>query len=137
MKKTNRPFYKGIVGFSRELEEDYGSAAEEGIYGWWWRYLRLSPVFWFARTTGIAPRNAQLAKVLEQAGDLGEERFIKWWKATGALVPTVIVTGTDISLSLMLGPLLVSFITTVVGMAFWIASVVEVEAATVFTEFCI
>jgi hypothetical protein len=37
----------------------------------------------------------------------------------------------------MLGPLLVSFCTTVVGMAFWIASVVEVEAATVFTEFCI
>ena len=84
MKKTNRPFYKGIVGFTRELEEDYGSAAEDGIYGWWWRYLRLSPVFWFARTTGIAPRNAQLAKVFEQAGDLGEERFIKWWKATGA-----------------------------------------------------
>lgn len=84
MRTSNRPFYKGITGFTRELEEDYGRDAAKGIYGWWWRYLRLSPVFWFARTTGTTPKNAQLAKVFEQAGDLDDDKFNMWWRRTGA-----------------------------------------------------
>jgi len=39
--------------------------------------------------------------------------------------------------SVPLGLLAVSNCTTAAGIAFWIASVIEVEAATVFTEFCI
>ena len=84
MKNSKRPFYKGISGFTREHDEDYGWDAAKGVYGWWWSYLRLSPVFWFARSTGIAPRNSQLAKVIEQAGDLSERNFNKWWTATGS-----------------------------------------------------
>lgn len=84
MKRSNRPFYKGIPGFTREQEDEYGHEAGRGIYGWWWRYLRLSPVFWFARTTGIAPKLPQLAKVFAEAGDLSHDNFNRWWRETGS-----------------------------------------------------
>lgn len=84
MKSSNRGFYKGIAGFTREREEDLGWKAEGGIYGWWWQYLQLSPVFWFARTTGIALKHPQLAKVFDEAGDLGHDNFKRWWDATGS-----------------------------------------------------
>ena len=84
MKRSNRPFYKGIPGFTREQEDEYGHEAGRGIYGWWWRYLRLSPIFWFARTTGIAPKLPQLAKVFAEAGDLSHDNFNGWWRETGS-----------------------------------------------------
>ncbi len=84
MKSSNRGFYKGIPGFSHESEEELWWEAERGIYGWWWRYLRLSPVFWFARTTGIAPKQAEVARVYEAVGDLGHDKFSHWWRETGA-----------------------------------------------------
>jgi hypothetical protein len=84
MKRSNRPFYKGIPGFTREREDEYGLDAGRGIYGWWWRYLRLSPVFWYARTTGISPKTPQLAKVFAEAGDLSHDIFNRWWRDTGS-----------------------------------------------------
>ncbi len=84
MKSSKRGFYKGIPGFTRESEEELWWEAERGIYGWWWRYLRLSPVFWFARTTGIAPKHPVLARVYDAAGDLGQGEFSHWWRDTGA-----------------------------------------------------
>lgn len=84
MKRSNRPFYKGIPGFTREREDEYSLEAGRGIYGWWWRYLRLSPVFWFARTTGISPKTAKLAKVFEEAGDLSHDNFNRWWRDAGS-----------------------------------------------------
>jgi len=84
MKSSNRGFYKGIPGFSRENEEELWWEAERGIYGWWWRYLRLSPVFWFARTAGIAPKHPEMARVYAAAGDLEQGEFSHWWRATGA-----------------------------------------------------
>ena len=84
MKRSNRPFYKGIQGFTRELEDDLWREADRSIYRWWWSYLRLSPVFWFARTTGIAPKHPELARVHEAAGDLNGDNFLHWWRDTGA-----------------------------------------------------
>lgn len=84
MKHSNRPFYKGIPGFTREREDEYSLEAARGIYGWWWRYLRLSPVFWFARTTGISPKPPKLAKVFEEAGDLSHDNFNRWWRDAGS-----------------------------------------------------
>ena len=84
MNRAVRPFYKGIPGFTREREETLWWEAERGIYGWWWRYLRLSPVFWYARETGHAPAHPKLAKTWEEAGDLRADRFSDWWQATGA-----------------------------------------------------
>ena len=79
-----QPFYKGIPGFTREREEDLWWEAEHGIYGWWWRYLRLSPVFWFARVSGHAPASPALAKTWAEAGDLSGTSFSPWWQVTGA-----------------------------------------------------
>ncbi len=84
MKNSNRSFYKGIQGFTREREEDLWRDAETSVYLWWWRYLRLSPVFWFARTAGVTPKQPDLARVYELAGDLQHDVFRRWWKDTGA-----------------------------------------------------
>ena len=84
MKRSNRHFYKGIPGFTREREDEYGLEAGRGIYGWWWRYLRLSPVFWFAKTTGISPKTPKLTKVFEEAGDLSHDNFNRWWRDAGS-----------------------------------------------------
>ena len=84
MKNSSSRFYKGIPGFTRENEEELWWEAERGIYGWWWRYLRLSPVFWFARTTGIAPKHPEIARVYAAVGDLQQGEFPHWWRATGA-----------------------------------------------------
>lgn len=84
MKNSNRGFYKGITGFTRENEEELWWEAGRGIYGWWWRYLRLSPVFWFARTYGVAPVHPELARVYDAAGDLEQDNFPRWWRDTGA-----------------------------------------------------
>ena len=84
MKSSNRPFYKGIQGFTREREEDLWRDAEISVYQWCWRYLRLSPVFWFARTAGVSPKHPDLARSYEAVGDLQHEMFRKWWRDTGA-----------------------------------------------------
>lgn len=84
MNPRQNPFYKGIAGFTREREDDYWREAEQGVYGWWWRYLRLSPVFWYSRTTGLAPKHPQLAKTMDEAGDLSHDNFTQWWRDTGS-----------------------------------------------------
>ncbi len=61
-------------------------AAEHSVYRWWWEFLRLSPVFWYAQRTGLAPSNKQMAQVCEQAGNLSKPSFMAWWQNTGRLV---------------------------------------------------
>lgn len=84
MKVSKKPFFKGIQGFTREREEDLWRDAESSVYLWWWRYLRLSPVFWFARAAGVTPKHPDLARVYEAVGDLENDVFRRWWKDTGA-----------------------------------------------------
>ncbi len=84
MNDSKRDFYKGIPGLSRLNPEVQWAEAERGIYGMWWRFLRLSPVFWFARTSGITPKHRKLAQIYEQAGDISEDRFAQWWRTAGA-----------------------------------------------------
>lgn len=86
MDGSNTGFYKGLPGFSRARKRLVYEAAEHSIYRWWWEFLRLSPVFWYAQTTGHTPVNAQLAAVCAQAGDLSKGSFMAWWQHTGSRV---------------------------------------------------
>ena len=53
--KKQKPFFKGILGFTRADDEVLAKEADASIYRWWWEFMRLSPVFWYARTRGIEP----------------------------------------------------------------------------------
>ena len=86
MNDSNRPFYKGVQGFTRQFESDLVEAAEDSVYYWWWAFMRLSPVFWYARHAGVAPKNEALARAWANSGDLSNGLFRRWWKATGAHV---------------------------------------------------
>lgn len=76
-------FYKGIPGFTRSDPQALVYEAARGVYGWWWRYLRLSPALWYAQTTGHRPRDAAVAQTLDCVGDLTIDRFEPWWQQTG------------------------------------------------------
>jgi hypothetical protein len=79
-------FYKGIPGFTVSDDDLLIAAAEASIYRWWWAFLRLSPVFWYARATGLAIRDAEMARAYELAGDLTQGSFAIWWKRHGRYV---------------------------------------------------
>ncbi len=100
--KKNQPFMGFTVG-NRAGEKAIYEQARGSIYFWWWSYLRLSPVLWFARKTGVRPRDKDIAKVAELAGDLNEKDFAKWWRQTGRLIfsetielPSVNLLGVDV-----------------------------------------
>jgi len=86
MRNQRTGFFKGITGFRRGSEELLYEAAEHSIYQWWWDFLRLSPVFWYAQHAGVTPVVPKMAEVCEQAGDVREDRFNKWWRSTGSVL---------------------------------------------------
>jgi hypothetical protein len=57
--------------------------AEKTHYFWWWEFLRLSPVLWFAHETGIKPVDPSIANVVASFGDLRSSSFGNWWRTTG------------------------------------------------------
>jgi len=83
MRRSNTGFYKGLSGFSRPNQQQVYEAAEDSVYRWWWQFLRLSPVFWYAQHTGHTPTDPQLAEIYQQAGDLTKGSFMAWWQRTG------------------------------------------------------
>lgn len=83
MKSAKPRFYKGLQGFTRSDEEVLARDAEDSIYRWWWEYLRLSPAFWFARQTGHALVDSEMANTYELAGNLQNKNFRVWWEETG------------------------------------------------------
>lgn len=86
MNRARTGFYKGITGFRRANEELLYEAAEHSIYQWWWEFLRLSPVLWYAKQAGVTPVVPKVAEVCDQAGDIREDRFNKWWRTTGSVL---------------------------------------------------
>lgn len=83
MKNERTGFFKGLPNFTRESSELLYRDIEHGIYRWWWEFMRLSPVFWFALQTGAKPVVPKVAEVLEQAGDIRDDRFNRWWRERG------------------------------------------------------
>lgn len=86
MKFHRTSFYKGIPGFSVTSDDGLIAAAEASIYKKWWSFLRLSPVYWYARQTGIAPVVSDIAESYEKAGNLDLPNFNIWWKKHGKYV---------------------------------------------------
>ena len=76
-------FYKGLPGFSRGSDNLTASEARESVYFSWWRFMRLSPVFWYARTTGTPINDPEIARTCELAGDLSLRNWHQWWLASG------------------------------------------------------
>ena len=83
MEQEKPRFFKGLPRFTRSDNALLARDAEESIYFWWWQFLRLSPVFWFAREFGYKLVDPQMATVFDLAGDLGENNFSIWWNKTG------------------------------------------------------
>jgi hypothetical protein len=83
MKKPRTGFYKGIPGFTVSSDDLLLEAAEASIYRWWWEFLRLSPVYWYARKTGKSIAISEIARAYEIAGNLQLPHFGVWWKRYG------------------------------------------------------
>ena len=86
MKRQNTSFYKGLAGFTRATDQLIYDAAEHSVYRWWWEFMRLSPVFWYAQRTGMAPVDPNTSTMAMQAGDLTNDHFMTWWRETGSKV---------------------------------------------------
>lgn len=90
MDKQPRPrksgFYKGIPGFTVRTQAGLLGAAEASIYMWWWRFMKLNPVFWYAQTHKIEPTNAEIKRAYQLAGNLKQADFATWWDRTGQYV---------------------------------------------------
>jgi hypothetical protein len=86
MKHQRTGFYKGIPGFTVSSDDGLLEAAEASIYKQWWSFMRLSPVYWYARKTGIAPVIPEIAASYEKAGNLALPNFNIWWNKHGKYV---------------------------------------------------
>ncbi len=75
MKFHRSRFYKGIPGFTVSSDDLLLTAAEASVYRWWWEFMRLSPVFWYARTTGLEPVIPEIAGAYAAAGKLHWPNF--------------------------------------------------------------
>ena len=79
-------FYKGLPGYTRKSEELLARDAEKTAYYWWWRFMQLSPVLWYAQKEGIKPVDNNIFATVGIVGDLKERNFTKWWDRTGKFV---------------------------------------------------
>lgn len=86
MKTQRSGFYKGLTVLRREDQWLVYERAEHSVYRWWWEFLRLSPVIWYAKQAGVTPVDFTVAQVCEQAGDVLGDRFYDWWHNTGSLL---------------------------------------------------
>jgi hypothetical protein len=86
MEIKKHPFFKGLPGFTRTDDTLLAHDAERSVYFWWWQFLRLSPVYWYARHASVTPTDPVVAEAYERAGDLSLRWFSQWWAATGSAV---------------------------------------------------
>ncbi len=70
---------------SSEERDSYDADHPHSIYIWWWRFMRLSPVFWYARTYGVEIQDAKIKETFNLAGDLSESTFVLWWRKQRAI----------------------------------------------------
>lgn len=84
--ETKKEFFKGVLGFTEGDEELLARKAEESVYYWWWMFMRIHPVFWYARTKEIDPIEPKTCEIYKLAGDLSHHHFYQWWNETGRKV---------------------------------------------------
>lgn len=70
---------KGLrVAYGRSTAQLHNDA-RDSIYEWWWRFLRLSPVLWYAKEAGLQPTDPLVKQVTSQGGNLFRGSFDEWW----------------------------------------------------------
>lgn len=82
----NTDIERFFKGGNRHVYQDPHEEIREmanGVYGWWWKFLQLSPVIWFAKTRGVAPKDPEIARTVSLIGDIYDSSFAKWWEQTG------------------------------------------------------
>jgi len=77
--KNQKLFIKGLRASYGDDLDKYRLEASESIYMMWWSFLRLSPVLWYARKTGIRPIHSRTAEIIETGGNLFRGYFDDWW----------------------------------------------------------
>ena len=86
MNTRNRLFFKGLAGYTRIDDAITQGEARDTSYYWWWTFMQLSPVFWYAKQTGHQPSDPKVAETYELVGDIFDGNFYKWWNATGKTI---------------------------------------------------
>ena len=86
MTRPRSRFYKGLTGFTAGTEEEIYERADNSIYRWWWEFMRLSPIFWYAGKTGHQPIKDSMAKTYQSAGNLKLISFTGWWDQFGKYI---------------------------------------------------
>lgn len=70
--------------------EDSLAVAKEGVYRWWWEFLRLSKDYWLVCQTSqagkVETQDAELARIYRAFGDIYNCTFDEWWVARGSWV---------------------------------------------------
>lgn len=84
--QRQKEFFKGVLGFTFGDEEMSARKAEQSIYYWWWEFMRINPVFWYAKTKGIDPIDPKTCEIFRLAGNLLNQGFYPWWNETGRKV---------------------------------------------------
>jgi hypothetical protein len=80
-KKTMQ--YMGLDGNSWKTKKQLSISASNSIYYWWWRFLRLSPEFWYASKTNRPILNSQIQRTFELTGGFPSHSFNAWWNQYG------------------------------------------------------
>lgn len=76
-------FYKGLTGFNARTEEEIYEIADDSIYRWWWEFIRLSPIFWYAEKTGHQSVSNEIVRAYKSTGNLKLNSFYDWWYQFG------------------------------------------------------
>jgi hypothetical protein len=75
--------YMGLNGSSWNSKKQLFDNADESIYHWWWQFLRLSPILWYANYKNATIKDPVLNKVYAHTGGLPSHSFKAWWSQHG------------------------------------------------------
>lgn len=75
--------YMGLKESSFESKKQLFEQADDSIYHWWWKFLRLSPVLWYSSHKKATIQDPVLNKVYAHTGGLPSHSFKAWWDQFG------------------------------------------------------
>lgn len=77
--------FRNLSRRNYELKRDELAAAKRSLYFWWWKFLRLSPDYWWLCQQKGKTRDKEFAKTYRDFGDVFDVYgdFDLWWGAHG------------------------------------------------------
>ena len=76
---NKEPIIKGQLRRASFTSERFNNESPNPIYKWWWEFMRLSPVFWYAKNTGMPIKDIKIREVFNLL-DWQNDDFINWWR---------------------------------------------------------